>query len=107
MFASSSIKDQFTQAMEWAASGTKLTYASIGIGLIVGLILFRAFFKSVSALFHAMGFSIGSGGNPAVAAQPGLAVSSRLKLLLILLLPAASGWAAFMLLPKWFPATFQ
>ena len=105
--SSSTIKDQANNALQWASSGTKLSYTSICIGLVVGLILFRLFFKSVAGLFHAIGFSVGSGGNPDVAAQPGLGTSSRLKLLLTALLPAGSAYAAYMLLPKWFPTIFQ
>jgi hypothetical protein len=107
MFNSSAIKNHLTTTVQWAASGTKLTYASIGVALIVAAILFKMFFKGVAGFFHSIGFSVGSGGNPEVAAQPGLGTSSRLKLLLILLVPAGSGYAAFILLPKWFPTIFQ
>jgi hypothetical protein len=107
MLNSSAIKDHLNTSVQWAASGTKLTYASIGIAVIVALILFKLFFKGVAGFFHSIGFSVGSGGNPEVAAQPGLGTSSRLKLLLILLLPAGSGYAAFILLPKWFPTIFH
>jgi len=102
-----SIKVHAVSLMQWAGSGTKLTYASIAIGLVVGLILFRLFFKSLAGLFHSIGFSLGSGGNPTVAAEPGLCSSSRLKLLLIMLVPPASAYAAYMLLPTAFPTVFQ
>ena len=107
MFKSSAIKDHLTNTMQWAASGTKLTYASISVGLIVAVILFRISFKSLAGFFHSIGFSVGSGGNPEVAAQPGLGTSSRLKLLLLLFLPLGSGYAAFIFLPKWFPTIFH
>jgi hypothetical protein len=102
-----SIKDQATHALNWAASGSKITYAAIAVGLVVALILFRLFFKSVAGLFHSIGFSFGSGGNPTVAAEPGLCSSSRLKLLLIALVPAGTAYAAYMLLPTLFPAVFH
>jgi hypothetical protein len=107
MFAIVNVKDQMTNAAQWASSGTKLTYAAIGVGLVIGLVLFRLFFKGVGGFFHSIGFSVGSSGNPAVAAEPGLSSSSRLKLLLILVLPPAFGYAAYLLLPKWLPAVFQ
>src|ERR1044071_910316 len=101
------VKDQLTNAMQWAASGSKLTYAAIGTGLFVGLVLFKLFFKSVAGFFHSVGFSVGSGGNPAVAAQPGLGTSSRIKLLLVLLIPPACAYAAYVFFPKWFPTVFK
>ncbi len=102
-----SIKDQASNALNWAASGSKITYAAIAVGLVVALILFRLFFKSVAGLFHSIGFSFGSGGNPTAAAEPGLCSSSRLKLLLIALVPAGSAYAAYMLLPTLFPTVFH
>jgi hypothetical protein len=107
MPSTSTINDYVTKLLHWATSGTKLTYAAVGVGLVVGLILFKAFFKSLAGFFHCIGFSVGSGGNPAVAAQPGLSSSSRLKLLLVMLVPAACCYAAYMLLPRWFPAVFH
>ena len=107
MFSTATINDHLTNLVHWATSGTKLTYAAIGVGLLVGLILFKVFFKSVAGFFHCIGFSVGSGGNPAVAAQPGLSSSSRLKLLLVMLVPPGCGYAAYILLPQWFPAVFQ
>ena len=107
LFAAVNFKDQMNNAANWAVSGTKLTYAAIGVGLIVGAILFRWFFKGVGGFFHSIGFSIGSSGNPAVAAEPGLSSSSRLKLLLIIILPPAFGYAAYLLLPRLLPTVFH
>src|SRR5437588_194522 len=104
---STTIKEQLANVLQWAQSGTKLTYASIGVGLLVALILFRLFFKHVPGLIHCVGFSVSTGKNPDVAAQPSLGTSSRLKLLLGCLLPPASGYAAYLLLPKYFPTFFQ
>jgi hypothetical protein len=101
------VKDQLTSVMQWAGSGSKLTYAAIGTGVFVGLVLFKLFFKSVAGFFHGLGFSVGSGGNPAVAAQPGLATSSRIKLFLVLVIPAACAYVAYVFFPKWFPTVFQ
>ena len=101
-----SIKAYLTSALQWAESGSKLTYASIAVGLLVGLILFRVFFKNIAGFFHCIGFSFGSGPN-AKAAEPGQSRWSRLKLLLGTLVPAGSGYAAYMLLPRWFPAFFH
>src|SRR5689334_7955527 len=102
-----SIKDHVSSSFQWAASGTKITYAAIAVGMVIGLILFRFFFKSPAGLFHSIGFSFGSGGNPTVAAEPGLCSSSRLKLVLILLVPAGCAYAAYMLLPGFFPTVFN
>jgi uncharacterized membrane protein YgdD (TMEM256/DUF423 family) len=102
-----SIKDYLSNALQWAESGSKLTYASIAIGLLVGLILFRLFFKNIAGFFHCIGFCLGSTPNASGAAQPGLSRWSRLKLLAGTLLPAGSGYAAYILLPRWFPALFH
>ena len=40
LFAAGNFTDQVSNAANWAASGTKLTYAAIGVGLVVGAILF-------------------------------------------------------------------
>jgi hypothetical protein len=102
-----SIRDHVSGLLQWAGSGTKIMYSATAIGLIIGLVLFRFFFKSIAGLFHSIGFSFGSGGNPTVAAEPGLCSSSRLKLLLILLVPAGCAFAAYMLLPGFFPTVFR
>jgi len=102
-----SIKDQVTGAMQWAGSGSKLTYAAIGTGVFIGLVLFKIFFKSVGGFFHSVGFSVGSGSDPAVAAQPGLGTSSRVKLFLVLVIPPACAYVAYVFFPKWFPTVFQ
>ena len=102
-----SIKDHLANTLQWAESGSKLTYASIAIGLVVGLILFRVFFKNIAGFFHCIGFSLGSAPNAGGGAQPGQSRWSRLKLLIGTLLPAGSGYAAYMLLPRWFPSFFH
>src|SRR3979411_74735 len=107
MFNMTTIKAQLSNGGKGAQSGSKLMYTSIGIGLVVGIILFRLFFKHVPGLIHCVGFSVSTGKNPDVAAEPSLSSSSRLKLLLGALLPPASGYAAYLLLPKYFPNIFQ
>ena len=101
------IKSQLSNAMNWAASGTKLTYAAIGVGLLVFLILFKMFFKDVAGFIHCIGFSVGSQQNSAGAGQLGANRWSRIKLLLALILPGATGYAAYIFLPQWFPTVFQ
>jgi len=49
---------------------------------LIGLVLFRLMFKGIGGFFQSIGFSVGSSGSDAVAAEPGLSSSSRLKLLL-------------------------
>jgi len=102
-----SIKDSANNALHWVASGSKITYAAVAVGLAVGLVLFRIFFKGPAGLFHSIGFSFGAGGNPTVAAEPGLASSSRMKLLVIALIPPVAGYAAYVFLPQLFPTLFQ
>jgi hypothetical protein len=92
---------------QWAQSGTKLAYASVAIGVVVGLVLFRLFFRHLPGLIHCVAFSVSTGKNPDLAKQPGLGTSSRLKLLLALLLPVGFGIAAYLLLPRFLPAYFQ
>jgi len=50
---------------------------------------------------------LGAGGNPEIAANPGLANSSRMKLFFVLVLPVVCAYAAYVFLPKWFPTVFQ
>jgi hypothetical protein len=102
-----SIKDHANTVIQWASSGSKLTYAAITVGVIIALIMFRLFFKSVAGLFHSIGFSFGSGGNPTVAAEPGLCSSSRLKLVVFSLVPAGCAYAAYVILPSVFPTVFK
>jgi hypothetical protein len=102
----SSLKAELAHASQWAASGSKLTYASIAVGVLVALILFRLFFKNLAGFVHAIGFSLGSQPTGAPT-QPGQSRASRLKLLLGTLVPAGTGYAAYMFLPRWFPAFFQ
>ena len=100
-----SIKTHATDAMHWAASGTKLTYAAIGVGLVVALILFKIFFKDFPGLFHSIGYSISSQPNGAAAgATP--TKGSRIKLLLGLALPIGAAYASYVYLPRFFPTVF-
>jgi len=103
----SSIKPQVTDAITWAESGSKLTYISIAVGLVVALVLFRLFFKNLAGFFHCLGFSLGSQPNSGAPAQPGASSKSRIKLLLGTLLPAGTAYVAYVFLPRWFPAFFH
>jgi hypothetical protein len=100
------IKSHATNAMNWAASGSKLTYAAIGAGLVLFVILFRMFFKDIPGFIHCIGFSVSSQQNSAAAGQLGASRWSRIKLLLGVLLPAGTGYAAYILLPRFFPTVF-
>lgn len=100
------MKTQVIDAFHWAASGSKLTHISIAAGVLVALVLFRIFFKNLAGFVHCIGFSLGSQPNGAVA-QPGLSRVSRLKLLFGTLLPVGTAYAAYLYLPRWFPAFFQ
>jgi hypothetical protein len=101
-----SIKLHATNAMNWTASGTKLTYAAIGAGLLVFVILFKIFFKDIAGFIHCIGFSVGSQQN-AAAGQLGASRWSRVKLLAGTLVPAGTGYAAYVFLPRFFPTVFQ
>jgi hypothetical protein len=103
-----SFREHASNALQWVASGSRITYAAVAVGVLIGLILFRFFFRSVAGLFHSIGFCFGSGGGGSgVDAAPGQCTYSRLKLLLIVLLPAGCAYAAYMLLPGVFPAVFK
>ena len=101
------IKEHANALIQLASSGSKLTYAAVMVGLVIALIMFRLFFKSVAGLFHSIGFSFGSGGNPEVAAKPGLSSSSRVKLALFSIVPIGSAYGAYMVLPTLFPTIFK
>jgi len=103
----STLKDNLTHTVQWAASGSKLIYAAIAVGLIVGLILFRIFFKTFAGFVHCIGFSVGNAADPNVPNKPGVGKVSRIKLLLGLILPAGAAYGAYMFLPLWFPTIFQ
>ena len=100
-----SIKTHASDAMQWASSGTKLTYAAIGAGLVVALILFKVFFKDFPGFFHCIGYSISSQPNGAAAGQTPTA-GSRIKLLLGLALPIGAAYASYVFLPRLFPTVF-
>ena len=103
-----SFKEHASNVLEWTASGSRITYAAVAVGVLVCLILFRFFFRSVAGLFHSIGFCFGSGGGGSgVAAAPGQCTYSRVKVLLILLLPVGCAYAAYMLLPGVFPTVFK
>ena len=106
MFNNAVIKTHVTDAMQWAASGTKLTYAAISAGLLLALVLFRAFFKDLPGFVHSVGFSISAQPHSAGAGQAAQTKGSRVKLLLVLGLPIAVGYAAYVYLPKLFPTVF-
>ena len=78
-----------------------------GAGILVFLIFFRLFFKDIAGFIHCIGFSVG-GGKKSPSGGPGPASGwSRLKLLLGAVVPAGSGYAAYVFLPRFFPAVFQ
>jgi len=101
------IKEEMTHALQWAESGSKLMYISIAVGVVVGLVLFRIFFKSLGGFVHCIGFSLGSQPNSTAPAQTGLSRVRQLELLLGTLVPAGSGYAAYVFLPRWFPTFFH
>jgi hypothetical protein len=101
----SAIKVQMTHFMEWAVSGSKLTYAALAVGLLVFLVLYRFFFKDLPGLIHSVGYSVST--KSAASGAAGQSKSSRVKLLFGLLLPIAAGYGAYVWLPKWFPAVFH
>jgi len=101
-----SIKTHATDAMQWAGSGSKLTYSAIGVGLVVALILFKVFFKDFPGLFHCIGYSISSQPNGAAAGQATPTAGSRIKLLFGLALPIGAAYASYVYLPRLFPTVF-
>ena len=101
----SAIKAQLTHFMEWSVSGSKLTYASLAAGLIVFLVLYRAFFKDLPGLIHSVGYSVST--KSAEKGGANQSKNSRVKLLFGLLLPVATAFGAYMWLPRWFPGVFH
>jgi len=101
----SAIKVQMTHFMQWAVSGSKLTYASLALGLIVFLVLYRYFFKDLPGLIHSVGYSVSTKSAAAGGAKE--SKSSRVKLLFGLLLPVATTYGAYVWLPKLFPSVFH
>jgi len=104
---STTFKGYMTQLLHWAQTGSQLIYVSIALGVLVGLILFRTFFWNLAGFVHCVGFSLGASPNSAKAAEPGVARNSRIKLVLGTLLPPGTGYAAYLFLPRLFPAFFQ
>lgn len=104
---STTFKGYTTELLHWAEAGSQLTYISIALGVVVGLILFRVFFWNIAGFIHCVGFSLGASPNSAKAAEPGVARNSRIKLVLGTLLPPGTGYAAYVFLPRLFPAFFQ
>jgi hypothetical protein len=104
---SMTFKGYMTQLLHWAQSGSQLIYISIALGVLVALILFRTFFWNLAGFVHCIGFSLGASPNSAKAAEPGVARNSRIKLVLGTLLPPGTGYAAYVFLPRLFPAFFQ
>lgn len=96
----------FSQVLQWAQSGSKTAYAAIGFGVFMALVLFRLFFKHLPGFIHSVAFSVSTGKNPDLAKQPGLGSASRFKLLFSLVVPVASGYAAYVFLPRLFPTIF-
>jgi hypothetical protein len=101
------IKQYLTQVYQQAQTVTQLTYISVALGVLVGLVLFRTFFWNLAGFVHCIGFSLGASPNSAEAAKPGVARNSRIKLLLGTVLPPGTGYAAYVFLPRWFPTLFQ
>ena len=107
MFKYETLKTHLVDLITWATSGTKLTYAAVGVGVILALVLFRLFFKNLAGFVHCIGFSLVSQPNTAAAGQLGQSKWSRAKLLIWTLLPTGSGVAAYSQLPKLFPTVFH
>ena len=101
------IKQYLTQVYQQAQTVSQLTYISVALGVLVGLVLFRTFFWNLAGFIHCIGFSLGASPNSAEAAKPGVARKSRIKLLLGTVLPPGTGYAAYVFLPRWFPTLFQ
>jgi hypothetical protein len=104
---SMTFKGYMTQVLHWAQTSSQLIYVSIALGVLVGLIMFRVFFWNIAGFVHCVGFSLGASPNSAKAAEPGVARNSRIKLVLGTLLPAGTGYAAYVFLPRLFPTFFQ
>jgi len=88
------------------ADGTRLTYASIGVGLLVAFLLFKILFRDVSGYVddNDTAFKV-----PIVNADYDYVDSrwSRGKIWVWLFVSIGMGIAAYYQLPDWFPHAFK
>jgi len=88
------------------ADGTKLTYAAIGVGLLVAFLYFRMFFGSVSGFEEDVE---NSGKTPILDKDYDYVESkwSGQKIMVWVFLSVGCGIAAYYQLPDWFPHLFK
>ncbi|MFZ1073476.1 MAG: hypothetical protein WAO21_08580 [Verrucomicrobiia bacterium] len=88
------------------ANGTKLTYAAIGVGLLIAVLYFKLFFKDLSGFED----DAENASNIPMVDPDYDYVDSRWsngKITIWILLSVGSGIIAYYQLPDWFPHLFQ
>ena len=107
------LKQQITGLVHVALSGSRLTYASIGVGLVFAFLLFKIMFRESGtfaqdvensrrySVFHAEYWKRTFDGNQVERDW------SKLKIFVWLALSVVGGWASHHKLPELFPAFFQ
>ncbi len=88
------------------AHGTKLTYAAIGVGLLVAFFYFKIFFRDISGF---QDDAEESGKEPLIDPDYDHINSqwSGMKITIWLMLSFGAGMLAYHQLPQWFPHLFR
>jgi hypothetical protein len=88
------------------ADGTRLTYAALGVGLLVAVLYFRIFFRNVDGFEE----DADKAGKIPILNQDYDYVESKWshnKIMIWLVISIGSGIAAYYQLPDWFPHLFK
>ncbi|HEY1788731.1 MAG TPA: hypothetical protein VGJ73_11270 [Verrucomicrobiae bacterium] len=91
--------------LDFFVHGTKLTYAAIGIGLVVAILYFGIFFRNSSGFGNDVSNAL---NNPVIDKDYDYVNRqwSKDKILLWLIISIGSGILAYYQLPEWFPHLF-
>lgn len=95
----------FRTIYDFFAHGTKLTYASMGVGLLVAILYLRIFFRNPSGFADDWNKE---GKIPLVDKDYDYVEQqwSKNKILLWFIISIGSGFLAYYQLPEWFPHLF-
>lgn len=95
----------FQMIYDFFAHGTKLTYASIGVGLLISILYLRIFFRNPSGF----GDDLSKANKIPIVDKDYDYVEkewSKDKILLWFIISVGSGFLAYHQLPEWFPHLF-
>src|SRR5262245_52248266 len=110
MFGSAT--EGLTHLIQIIAGASKLTYASIGVGLLVAVLYFKLFFKDAAGFREdsekaAKGYWYSKWAFWVRPAEYQEYQWSELKVFVWLAISVGSGILAYYQLPDWFPRAFQ